>query len=310
MYVLSTKCSWLKNQFYFINRPTSLAWEVRKSSPGKTLALSPVGSALPPSDRNSVSPARSLDFEPSLSGRPITPADQTAVSQNSTVNNTRDASKGLSWADKVKGSPKATVSRTTQTSSSGTPPRVDSTASTSSGVVSTPGMKDLTQVEDITGEDSDGGGWETVHRGKKNHHDLGNKQLTKRNYQRAFKENIAPTELRFSSNRPSMDSCAVRNNEPSAKENIVRNGIEDVRTVKSESTSTRTTRSRSDDEDDVLAVPLDYNDIEQDCASTSDVERDKAISDVIQQEESVSKEREKWHEQAIAAAIAHEEVCV
>ena len=298
---------------YSTFRPTSLAWEVRKSSPGKTLAPSPVSSALSPSDRSSVSPSRSLDFESSQFCQSITPADQTLVSQNSTnVEVNQDGSKGLSWADKVKGSPKATVSRTTQTSN-GTPPHTNN--STSSGVtcisprVQDVRVKDLVVVEDPNGEESDEGGWETVHRGKKSHRDSAHRQLPKRNYHKAYKENIAPSEHRFSSNTPSVDSCAVKNGQ--CERESIHNRVDRVKTAQTDSTITKIIRSRNADiDDDVLAVPLDYNDIEQEFASTSDVERDKAISDVIKQEESVSEEREKWHEQAIAAAIAHEEVSV
>ncbi|XP_077867715.1 S phase cyclin A-associated protein in the endoplasmic reticulum-like [Saccoglossus kowalevskii] len=67
------------------NRPTSLAWEVRKSSPGKSLVAGSSG------DRGSPSPVnRSLNFSSQGTTKP-------GVSFNS-------QSGGLSWADKVKGS--------------------------------------------------------------------------------------------------------------------------------------------------------------------------------------------------------------
>ena len=208
----------------------------------------------------------------------------------------------------MKGSPKSTVNRTTQTSMNGTPPQAATSPSTPSVVSVASLPKDKVILEDV-GEDSDGGGWETVHRGKKTHYEPSRKRPVKRAPQRSLEENAAPVEQRFSSNLCSVDSSIVRNG-PCHKGTVVQNGLEEVKTGKKDSLPSRVANVRPDVDDDVLAVPLDYNDIEQDCASASDVERDKAISAFIEQEESVSKQIEEWHEQAMAAAIAHEEVSV
>ncbi|XP_005995698.1 S phase cyclin A-associated protein in the endoplasmic reticulum isoform X1 [Latimeria chalumnae] len=109
------------------NRPTSLAWEVRKMSPGRHVIPSPS------TDRTNVAPSarRSLNF----GGPPPTLAAS------------RLAPVGASWADKVKASHR------------------DSTASPSSGSLQLHSCKPA-QKTSQTSKVKDAEGWETVQRGR------------------------------------------------------------------------------------------------------------------------------------------------
>ncbi|XP_070541829.1 S phase cyclin A-associated protein in the endoplasmic reticulum-like isoform X2 [Ptychodera flava] len=116
------------------NRPTSLAWEVRKTSPGKPLGLTPGG------DKGATSPVnRSLNF-----------AASAAIKQGAPIK-TSSPSPGSSWADKVKGA----VTKPVQIQESPT-------------VVKNKDKQTHDTVKDAKDENAegldDGEGWETVQR--------------------------------------------------------------------------------------------------------------------------------------------------
>ena len=126
-----------------MTRPTSLAWEVRKSSPGKAL-FSSAGTVQPSVERNSPSPVRSLDFNSQCSS---------LITQQ--LSNPSGMLPTQSWADKVRG---------TTLSGSKSPTIASGSQSDANGSCD----KQEFSVESLSDE-GDNDGWETVHRGRKAH---------------------------------------------------------------------------------------------------------------------------------------------
>ncbi|KAL3866999.1 hypothetical protein ACJMK2_044240 [Sinanodonta woodiana] len=128
------------------DRPSSIAWEVRKMSPGKTPGMGPA--------HTSPSPAqRVLNFSHSDQGRSNLPAGP------------KSGSGGNSWADRVKGI-------VTSKSPPAEEPSIKTSQSEPHAVSSTPSavspVSTLTESEEIKDTDDDNQeGWETVQRGGK-----------------------------------------------------------------------------------------------------------------------------------------------
>ncbi|EDO39561.1 predicted protein [Nematostella vectensis] len=303
------------------DRPTSLAWEVRKSSPGKSLVTSPCTVQ----ERNTDSPVRSLDFTAHNSASAVVP--HPSAPQQSPLT-------GLSWADKVKGTPSPVASACKIVPSN--------TTAFTHRTKQEGGAAEISENNGLE-NGSDNEGWETVRHGKKNNEHGGKKDSKGRPHSATSRDSaqITPSQngkLNHFTGSPSVRTSSERPGTISINENIKsvisksensqgvickneicmrgdsKNG-ESKRndlTVAAVSEHNRTmnglTResrgSLTSDEEEELAVPLDYSDIEQDV--DYDEEHEKAISDAIQAEETLSREMEEWHEQALASAIAHE----
>ncbi|KAK3584862.1 hypothetical protein CHS0354_027613 [Potamilus streckersoni] len=128
------------------DRPSSIAWEVRKMSPGKTPGMGPA--------HTSPSPAqRALNFSHSDQGHPSTPAGP------------KSGSGGNSWADRVKGivtSKHPPAEEPSRKTSQSEPHAVSSTPTAISPVSTLTESEELKDIDDDNQE-----GWETVQRGGK-----------------------------------------------------------------------------------------------------------------------------------------------
>eukprot|EP00057_Strongylocentrotus_purpuratus_P011849 XP_011666323.1 PREDICTED: S phase cyclin A-associated protein in the endoplasmic reticulum [Strongylocentrotus purpuratus] len=138
-------------------RPTSLAWEVRKTSPGHAL-----GSPTPDGYRNTPSPVnRTLNFGTTAAAQGSGKASPVPV-----------ASMGTSWADRVKGKkpirpiPQSPIKEEPAKQTPHPPPPAPPSAPPSSQ-----DAQNETRVPSLDGthsEDADDEGWETVQRSKPN----------------------------------------------------------------------------------------------------------------------------------------------
>lgn len=307
--------------FYF-SRPTSLAWEVRKSSPGKSLVTSPCTVQI---ERSAQSPVRSLDFSNArTTSTAIAPKPTIPVQANSTLQN------GPSWADRVKG-----TSATKIVPSS-------TTAFTTSHALRDDNRTTMCSPDIDEGTDEEG--WETVRHGKKhtpqgNHSNGRTNHMKKQNSHEKVPQNDNRGSQNKSWNSVEVEIHSQRTNHNhidhlsektsnlngtlrtnhnqiksvvlnSAQPNGVSNGVsynERHSKLNPNLLSPPIERkiSLTSEEDEELAVPLDDSDVEKEIEL--EAEHEKAMSDAIQEELTLSKEIEEWQKQALASAIEHEE---
>lgn len=265
--------------FYFILfRPTSLAWEVRKSSPGKTL-FSSANTLQTSLDRNSTSPVRNLDF----SSQSVTPLSQS-------LNQSGNLVPVQSWADKVRGT---TASVNSPSAPSKTIDQEHQNAS--------PGLRRLSGnledclVQDVN-DDGDDEGWETVHHGRKTHGNHAKKA-------NKTSEKLANGKRETKSN----DLRTPRVMNGTCSNGHVGNHVDDKKVCTELYLNTGESSEKLleiDNDSNTPALFLNGYD-EQD--TLSDIEHDKALSAAMEEEESLSRQIEEWHNQTIASVIEHEE---
>lgn len=265
--------------FYFVLcRPTSLAWEVRKSSPGKTL-FSSANTLQTSLDRNSTSPVRNLDF-----------SSQSVMPLSQSLNQSGNLVPVQSWADKVRGT----------TASINSPSAPSKTIDQEHQNVS-PGLRRLSGnledclVQDVN-DDGDDEGWETVHHGRKMH---GN------HAKKANKNSEKLTNGKRETKSKDLGTQRVING--TCSNGHVGNHVDDKKVCTEPFLNTGESSEKLleiDNENDTPALFLNGYD-EQD--TLSDIEHDKALSAAMEEEESLSRQIEEWHNQTIASVIEHEE---
>lgn len=261
------------------NRPTSLAWEVRKSSPGKTLFSSaPVlQSTL---DKSATSPVLSLDFN----SQAASPVNQ-SLSQAATPGHVQ------SWADKVRGT----------TSRGPNVPAVMKSTVAINGPIASSESKNSFGNADNENDTGDEEGWETVHRGRKLH-GINSRKGNK------FSHDRVP------SGKPDMklNHSTPENSLNGANCNIDANEVHIGEDAGSETTSIPLQFTENSSEITLVReveTPPEDNGLEEQ-ASLSDIEHEKALSAATEQEESLSKQIEECQNQMIASVIELEESLV
>ncbi|XP_031548522.1 S phase cyclin A-associated protein in the endoplasmic reticulum-like [Actinia tenebrosa] len=258
------------------DRPTSLAWEVRKSSPGKSLVTSPC-TVQPITERSAQSPVRSLNFSTACTtANAIAPKPTVLVQSNVIKQN------GPSWADRVKGTQPTVANKNLVVPSS-------TTAFTKSQELHLNGVTPRSEDDQDDGTDEEG--WETVRHGKK-HTPQGTHGNLRGSQQR---------------NKNSPEKKEVHNHLVNGYRNDNVNGNVDGKDFTKLSVNANTTPRKISltSEEEELATHLDDSDLEQEQAL--DLEHQKAISDALEEEENLTKEIEEWQEQALASAIEHEQ---
>lgn len=268
--------------FFFLSlfRPTSLAWEVRKSSPGKALFSSASVLQQPSLDRSSTSPVRSLDFNP-----------QSAVSMEPSVNQSSTPAPLLSWADKVRGTTSVGSSVAAVTISTVS---ISGPISNAISDAKNSNSPEIAGNRDANGMD-DEEGWETVHRGRKMH---GN------NSRKGNKVSHA-NEL------SGREQVTLNHSSPEKSANVEKcNGdVSESPVVKDFGSEKTSTSPNAVDESSLENLDRDAvdNSLEEQ-ASLSDIEHEKALSAATEQEESLSRQIEEYQDQMIASVIEHEEI--
>lgn len=261
------------------DRPTSLAWEVRKSSPGKTLFSSAnvLQSSL---DKGSTSPVRTLDFNPQA-------MPQTPQSLNQTSNSSAPVQ---SWADRVRGT-SSSVNNALKTTEAR--PGQDSSLSSKS----LPGHIDGCVIQDVN-DDGDDEGWETVHRGRKTH----SSNTRKCNRAASEKASNGRTDVKLNLNHletTKVMNCIASNG---ALDNQGSHTKKDAN-YEAYSSSVKAENLAENFKDKVIDTLPD----DEEQASLSDIEHEKALSAATEQEESLSRQIEECQNQIITSVIEHEE---
>ncbi|XP_078369284.1 S phase cyclin A-associated protein in the endoplasmic reticulum-like isoform X2 [Oculina patagonica] len=267
------------------DRPTSLAWEVRKlSSPGKTLFSS--ANVLQTSlDRNSTSPVRTLDFSP----QPVPPLSQPLNHQSGNV------APMQSWADKVRGTtPSGTTAGAT---SKNTDLKEREHQNANPGLKHSSGNLEDCVVQDVN-DDGDDEGWETVHRGRKSHSSH-TKKGTKIGGE---KPSNGKTESKTNNLRTQKTSNGLCNK----GDGDVGNHHGDTEVCTEPKSNVGEASEKSMDVSNDKETPAISLDDEEEQDTLSDIEHEKALSAAMEEEESLSRQIEEWHDQAIASVIEHE----
>lgn len=261
------------------DRPTSLAWEVRKSSPGKTL-FSSANSLQTSLDKSATSPVRSLEFN-SQAGSQLS---QSLSQSGNTV-------PVQSWADKVRG---------TSSSASNAVKTTDITDrqnhNANSGTRHLSGNGNDCVVQDVN-DDGDDEGWETVQRGRKMH---GNHT---RKVNKAASEKVSNVKTGTMLN-DHLKTTKTMNGESSCNGHVNHQGVGHGKDVNEPSLSPKRAGTPEEISNDKELEALAD---EEEQASLSDIEHEKALSAATEQEESLSRQIEEWQNQMIASVIEHEE---
>ncbi|KAK2554509.1 S phase cyclin A-associated protein in the endoplasmic reticulum [Acropora cervicornis] len=262
------------------DRPTSLAWEVRKSSPGKALFSSASVLQQPSLDRSSTSPVRSLDFNP-----------QSAISTEPSVNQSGAPAPLLSWADKVRGTTSVGSSVAAVAISTVSISRPISNAISDAKNSNSPENAGNCDANGMDDEE----GWETVHRGRKVHSNNSRKG----------------NKVSHANELSGREQVALNHSSPEKSANVEKcNGdVSESPVVKDFGSEKTSTSPNAVDESSLENLDRDAvdNSLEEQ-ASLSDIEHEKALSAATEQEESLSRQIEEYQDQMIASVIEHEEI--
>lgn len=262
------------------DRPTSLAWEVRKSSPGKALfsSANPLQTSL---EKNATSPVRNLEF-----------SSQSVSKLNTSLNHSGSSVPSQSWADKVRGTTTSAsvVSAVQQTDTRETGHQ--NAAPLLGGFSKNSGDCVVLDAND------DEEGWETVCRGRKTHSTHAKKEHKSGN-ERLLNSKTETILNHVETGKIENGTCSNGSN---GGIHVCTKGVYTGNNLNSVETVEKLTELSNGKE-----IPPAFFDGEEEQETLSDIEHEKALSAAMEEEESLSRQIEECRNQTIASVIEHEE---
>ena len=266
------------NKHFVFHRPTSLAWEVRKSSPGKTLfsSANPLQTSL---EKNATSPVREF-------------SSQSVSKLNTSLNHSGSSVPSQSWADKVRGTTTSAsvVSAVQQTDTRETGHQ--NAAPLLGGFSKNSGDCVVLDAND------DEEGWETVCRGRKTHSTHAKKEYKSGN-ERLLNSKTETILNHVETGKMENGTCS---NGSSGGIHVSTKGVYTGNNLNSFETVEKLTELSNGKE-----TPPAFFDGEEEQETLSDIEHEKALSAAMEEEESLSRQIEECRNQTIASVIEHEE---